>query len=395
MQGVSVIIPTYNRAGKIKQSILSVLNQSYNNIEIIIIDDASTDNTREIINELQDDRIIYYRLDNRVGASGARNYGVSLAHNEIIAFQDSDDTWEENKIQLQMDKLKSDKEFALVYCPYLYEKKGKKIKIPSNVFLCEELEGYIYNSLKKCNKIGTPTMILKKDVFNIVGGFNTDLKALEDWDFVLKLSKKYKIGYVNEKLVNANYTENSVSCNMLNTAEAMMHILKTYKDAYSFDNLQYIFNYIVDLKSTKEILYWRDRLVPELVTDTRSFDNLLFIMRQLNESKSYDKLKENINDNSLLKYLKKSNLKKENNILIYGTSNIGVLLFKKLKELGYNKVDITDSNDVILENINVKKKNEIIDNPDCIFVTIKKYIDVSFVKKIWPKSNVINFFDAF
>ena len=93
---ISVIIPTYNRRDKVTYAVKSVLDQTYSNIEVIIIDDASTDNTEAEIKKIKDDRIRYIYLEKNHGAAGARNVGIKEANGTYIAFQDSDDIWEKN-----------------------------------------------------------------------------------------------------------------------------------------------------------------------------------------------------------------------------------------------------------------------------------------------------------
>ena len=102
---VSVIIPTYNRAHLIKRSAESVLNQTYTNLELIIVDDGSTDDTEEVVKTLNDNRVTYIKQPNQ-GACAARNNGIDHAKGEFIAFQDSDDVWHEDKLEKQIKCLK-------------------------------------------------------------------------------------------------------------------------------------------------------------------------------------------------------------------------------------------------------------------------------------------------
>ena len=98
---VSIIIPSYNRENVIKDAIESVLKQTLADIECIVVDDGSTDNTQDVLRGIDDDRLVYYRLDNNRGACYARNYGVMHARGKYIAFQDSDDIWDEHKLEKQ------------------------------------------------------------------------------------------------------------------------------------------------------------------------------------------------------------------------------------------------------------------------------------------------------
>ena len=97
---ISVIIPTYNRRDKVTYAVKSVLDQTYSNIEVIIIDDASTDNTEAEIKKIKDDRIRYIYMEKNHGAEGARNVGIKEANGTYIAFQDSDDIWEKEKFSI-------------------------------------------------------------------------------------------------------------------------------------------------------------------------------------------------------------------------------------------------------------------------------------------------------
>ena len=102
---ITVIIPTYNRAHLIKDAAYSVLNQSYKNIELIIIDDCSTDDTAEVVKSINDPRLNYHRLEKNSGACIARNKGIELARGDYISFNDSDDKWLENKLEEQLEFL--------------------------------------------------------------------------------------------------------------------------------------------------------------------------------------------------------------------------------------------------------------------------------------------------
>ena len=114
---ISVIIPTYNRGYSIIESLNSVLSQTYNNLEIIIIDDYSIDNTESLITKMEDNRIKYIKLKENKGASFARNVGIKMASGKYITFQDSDDIYHLNKIEIQYKniiKKNSDFDFCMV-----------------------------------------------------------------------------------------------------------------------------------------------------------------------------------------------------------------------------------------------------------------------------------------
>ena len=110
---ISVVIPTYNRANTIIKAIESVQSQSYSVDEIIIVDDSSTDDTESRLRNVKDDKIRYFFLETNSGAAGARNYGVSQARNDMIAFLDSDDVWHPDKIKKQIMLNRRTRNFAL------------------------------------------------------------------------------------------------------------------------------------------------------------------------------------------------------------------------------------------------------------------------------------------
>lgn len=210
MKKISIIIPSYNRSAKLKKSIESILRQSYTDFELLIVDDASTDDTQEMVEAVGDERIRYIRQEVNGGASAARNEGVRQARSEIIAFQDSDDIWLPDKLEKQMSYWKIHPKYSMIYCSYTKYVEGQKIIVP-NAGWRGSLEGQLFPWLAQRNSIGAPTMLMKRECFLEAGGFDTSLKALEDWDFVLRFSEKYEIGYVNESLVDSYDSPDGVS----------------------------------------------------------------------------------------------------------------------------------------------------------------------------------------
>lgn len=199
---ISIIIPTYNRAYCILDSINSVLNQTYPYFELLIIDDGSTDNTEDIVRDIEDERVKYYKTPQNSGPAAARNYGVALAQYDYIAFQDSDDEWLAEKLDKQIRLITENPIYGLVYCqmkcPLTQE---DYVLVPGDSIPHEQKMGYIYDYLLKKNYISTQTMLIKKQYYMENGGFDESLKALEDWDMVLGISKNNQIGYVDETLL--------------------------------------------------------------------------------------------------------------------------------------------------------------------------------------------------
>ncbi|TAK34595.1 MAG: glycosyltransferase family 2 protein, partial [Saprospiraceae bacterium] len=119
---VSVIIPTYNRAKTIERAIDSVLNQTFSDLELIVVDDCSTDFTVDVIKQYTDERLIYIRHENNRGEGGARNTGIRNSRAKYIAFLDSDDEWFPNKLEKQMPVIQeSDSKVGIVYSHYIMQ----------------------------------------------------------------------------------------------------------------------------------------------------------------------------------------------------------------------------------------------------------------------------------
>lgn len=229
MKTISVIIPTYNRASKLHKSIASVLAQTYTDFELLIVDDGSADDTDKVVASFHDDRIRYIKLAQNGGASAARNEGIRLAEGEWVAFHDSDDVWRPEKLEKQMEYVKRNPDFGMVYCAYLMNVEQKKIMVP-NATWNGELEGDLFADLLVRNSVGAPTMMIQKRVLEEIGGFDTSLKSLEDWDLALRIAEKYKIGYVPEILVDAYMSAGGVSSNVGAYYETRCKLIGRYRE---------------------------------------------------------------------------------------------------------------------------------------------------------------------
>lgn len=202
---VSIIIPNYNRAHLLKDVINSVVKQTYKNIEIIVVDDASTDNSINILKEIQKNnkKLTIKRLEKNSGANICRNKGVELSNGEYISFLDSDDYFKKDKIEKQISVFTEKEDVGFVVTGF-GEKNFKKVS-----------EGYIdiKETLFQNNLGGFSTLMVRKDIFQYVGGLDPKLLSCQDWDLFLKLlvnSKGYKI---TENLVIYDLQEDSISKN--------------------------------------------------------------------------------------------------------------------------------------------------------------------------------------
>lgn len=212
---VSVIIPTYNRATLVGRAINSVLQQSYSNLEVIVVDDGSSDNTRDIVlKAFSDKRIRYFWQPNR-GVSAARNKGIKEAKGDVICFLDSDDLWKPNKLEKQINFLTSHPQINLVFCDLeqRYGNRPLKTFVQSSKAFSRLIRQYqrnggaiviprleAYKALLKALAIHVDTIAIRKAEISAAGGFDTSFLSCEDWEFILRLAERNDIGYLNEAL---------------------------------------------------------------------------------------------------------------------------------------------------------------------------------------------------
>ncbi|MEM3407746.1 MAG: glycosyltransferase [Nitrososphaerota archaeon] len=229
---VSVIIPTYNRAWLLSKAVESVLNQSYQNFEVIIIDDCSEDDTKNLVKKFKDRRIRYIRHRKRKGAAAARNTGIKAAKGNYIAFQDSDDYWHPKKLEKQMRTfLNAPHDLGVVYTSFWRIDGNKKVYYPRPHI--KPKEGYLHEVLLKTNFIGLSTAVVKRKCFEKAGVFDEDLPRQQDWDLWLRISKYYCFKHIDEPLVTSYLHHDSISRNINAYTIAMKHILKKYFEEIS------------------------------------------------------------------------------------------------------------------------------------------------------------------
>jgi glycosyltransferase involved in cell wall biosynthesis len=201
---ISVIIPTYNRAECITEAIEGALNQTYTNYEIIVVDDGSTDNTKEVLEPYRE-KIRYIYQDN-AGVSAARNTGIRAALGPWIAFLDSDDIWLPEKLSSQMECIKHTNTKVCFTKVEIFEertnKKARKVKYkeetfnePFDLILQKPLAAYVQ------------TMVADKNLIEYVGCFNERLKVAEDTDLICKLAFETPFSYIHTPLAYVNRTE--------------------------------------------------------------------------------------------------------------------------------------------------------------------------------------------
>ncbi|MCD4780907.1 MAG: glycosyltransferase [Candidatus Omnitrophica bacterium] len=239
---VSVIIPTRNRANMLKKSIQSALDQTYTHIEIIIVDDASTDRTHDIICEIKDPRIKYIKHQKTKGGSAARNTGIKMSQGDYIALIDDDDEWNPNKIALCLKKFNDvAPNVGIIYSgSETYERRGDKL-------LKRSLPAY-KGDLTKPLRLG-PTVcglnstLIKKECFEKIGLFDESLKSCQDWDMWKRISQEYAFDYVNDILARINFHKSQISKDLDAVITGREQILKKYSEEYKYNPQDLIIHY--------------------------------------------------------------------------------------------------------------------------------------------------------
>ena len=197
MLDIAVVIPTHNRITFIERAIDSVLNQSIVVDEIIIIDDGSNDGTREIIKTKYPE--IDYVYQSNKGISAARNKAINKTNCNWISFLDSDDTWEPNKIEKQIEAINKNPDYLICHTNETWYRNGKILNQKNKH---KKFGGYIFTQCLPLCIISPSSVIIQKKLFNEIGLFDEKLPVCEDYDMWLRICHKYPVLFIEEALTN-------------------------------------------------------------------------------------------------------------------------------------------------------------------------------------------------
>ena len=200
----SVILPTFNREATIEKAILSVLNQTHDQLELIVVDDGSRDGTESIVNGIKDPRLTFIKAPSNQGAGAARNIGLSHAQGDYILFQDSDDEWMAEKIEthLKAHARHEDKE-VVTYCAF-YKWNGKTREYGPRT---GAKNGKVLEHTLTKNIAPTLSLCVPKSCMAEVGPFDETLKYSIDHDFVIRLAQKFEFSFIDQPLYIYNATD--------------------------------------------------------------------------------------------------------------------------------------------------------------------------------------------
>lgn len=198
MPKVSVVIPTYNRRDKVVEALESVLRQTHQDMEIVVVDDGGSDGTPERIAKFFSDNRLRVISQPNLGASAARNRGAAETSGEWLAFLDSDDLWLEDKIQKQLEAMEKHPESPACYTEEIWFRRGVRVN-PGKIHA--KFSGWIFDRCLPLCIISPSSIMIKRKVFELLGGFDESFPACEDYDLWLRLSARHPIHLLDEQLI--------------------------------------------------------------------------------------------------------------------------------------------------------------------------------------------------
>jgi glycosyltransferase involved in cell wall biosynthesis len=243
MAKVSVIVPCFNHARFLHEALNSILGQTYNDIELIIVDDCSTDNSWQIIEKFigRDSRVKGLRHEHNKGLSTSRNDGLRIANGDFIGFCDSDDVWEPDKLKIQVDFLQKHPDYGIIYSDstIIDESGAPTGKCFSDLFpLPTSPSGWLFPELVRRNFINIQSVVMRKECMLRAGLFDEDIEWIQDWWYWVQLCRDYRFGYCDIPLGRYRMHSGSTSllhqrCYSKNRLKVFRRILQNYGEPSS------------------------------------------------------------------------------------------------------------------------------------------------------------------
>ena len=193
---VSVVIPTYNRINLLERAVNSVIRQTKNAFEIIVVDDGSDDNSSEMVKQ-KFGSVILVRQEN-CGVSAARNRGIEISKGDWIALLDSDDEWKPNKLEKQINALNKDPDYFFCHTNETWIRNGVRVNQGKRH---KKYGGYIFDKCLDICRISPSSALFKKSILEHVGLFDNELHVCEDYDLWLRITREHKILFIDEPLI--------------------------------------------------------------------------------------------------------------------------------------------------------------------------------------------------
>ena len=193
---VSVVVPTYNRAYRLEETLRSVVNQTYQDFELIVVDDGSTDDTSKVMQSFPGAQYIF--MEENSGVSSARNKGLAHAKGRYICFLDSDDLWDEKKLQVQVQWMEENPDCQICYTDEVWIRGGVRVN-PMNKH--RKYSGDIFRYCLPLCIVSPSSAMLRGVIFDDIGNFDESLPVCEDYDLWLRIAMKYTFHFIEKPLI--------------------------------------------------------------------------------------------------------------------------------------------------------------------------------------------------
>ncbi|MBS0185060.1 MAG: glycosyltransferase [Proteobacteria bacterium] len=237
---ISVIVTTFNRKEFLKKTLNSILSQTYSNLEILVIDDGSSDNTHSVVEKFSDNRLQFHTIKHSGRPAVPRNYGIKKSKGNFIAFCDDDDIWEADKISLQIKAFQDNPSIKLCYTNSSYiDENDLVLSFPYNSSKDKitTFKDQLYQ-----NKVTFSSLMIHRDVVQAGHYFDErlSLKASEDFLFITKIVAKYPIYYLNLPLIKYRVHQNGISHNRTNIKKLVIYYFRLTRCFYNLLKEDYI-----------------------------------------------------------------------------------------------------------------------------------------------------------
>ena len=193
---VSVIVPTYNRADRLEETLRSIISQTYQDFELIVVDDGSTDNTPKVMQSFPGAQ--YLAMEKNSGVSKARNLGLACAKGQFICFLDSDDLWDEKKLQIQVNWMENNADSRVCYTDEIWIRNGVRVN-PMNRH--RKYTGDIFRHCLALCIVSPSSVMIRAELFDEIGNFDESLPVCEDYDLWLRIAAKYEFHFIEAPLI--------------------------------------------------------------------------------------------------------------------------------------------------------------------------------------------------
>lgn len=384
MKKVSVIMPTYNRSYVISRAICSVINQTCTDWELIIVDDGSKDDTKDRVVSFKDSRIKYIYYEKNRGGNYARNLGMKNSSGEYIAFLDSDNEWNCDYLEKQLKQFENNfEEVHFVFARTLIINNTYNCIFPIIDKKDIQTEEEMMKKLMYTNILDTNVCIMKRIIYEQLGGFNEELRRSQDWEYFLRVfrSKAYKFKFNDEVLCVNHVQDNSITNNTSLYWDARLYIFEKLQIEFcrdvgiSIDVIDYMLtNYWEETMSVKQIEKFFSILNAE---EKRKLFKKYYDYKKASRGYNLAKKNEEIiqlqkkwisaleNGKNTVNYFGKYNIK---SVCIYGFGVLGSLLFHELKNSDIEISYVIDKN-VKSDEVDIYKLEEI-DNFECDIIVV-------------------------